>query len=98
MRIGRKLRLVPMQSQLSPLLTGWPLLVWAKEQRDHAIQDQTNPEIDRHAQVWKQAHAAMLGRRRQMRHDEEIDGVPQHHGRKRDEEVPREAHSHSLDT
>jgi hypothetical protein len=37
----------------------------------------------------------MLSRRGQMRHDKEVDGIPQQHRRQRDQEVSRKAHSSS---
>jgi len=58
-----------------------------KKQSNYAVQDEANPEVDEQAKIRQQTITAMLRSRRQIRHDEEIDQVPQYHGRERDKEV-----------
>ena len=64
-----------------------------EQERNHAVEHQANPEIDEQTEVRQQPVAAMLGSGGQMRHDEEVDQVPQNHRREGYKEVPREAHS-----
>ena len=66
----------------------------AKQEHYNPIDDQADPEINQQTKVGKQARAAMLGSRRQMGHDQEIDHVPENDGSQRDEEVSRQTHCH----
>jgi len=80
----------------TPLFAGRMCRVGAKEKGQHSIQSETNPKI--HDQPEIDPHPLMLSRRRQMRHDKEVNAIPQHNRRQRREEVPRKTHSLPLDT
>jgi len=85
-------------SLLPSLLAGGTLRMWAEEERDHSIDDKTNPEVDQETEVGPQGKAAMSGSRGQMWHEEKVNGVARDHGGKRDKEISRQAHSSHLDT
>jgi hypothetical protein len=69
-----------------------------KQQRYEAVKHQTDPKIDEQAKVRQQPKAAVLGSRRQMGHDQEVDRIAQYDRRQGDKKVPRKAHSPPLDT
>jgi hypothetical protein len=60
-----------------------------KKQGNYTIQDEANPEIDQQAKVGQQTIAAVLRDWWQIRHDEEINHVPQYHRSQRDKKVSR---------
>ena len=64
-----------------------------EKEGNEPIDDEANPEIDEQAEIRQEMVGAMLRRRRQVRHNKEINYVPQHHGSQRDEEISRKAHS-----
>ena len=83
---------------LASLFAGWMLRMGTKKQGDHAIYDQADPEVDQQSEVWPERIAAVPGGRRQIGHQQKVDGISQHHRCEGDNEVSRETHSPPLDT
>jgi len=83
---------------LAPLFARRTASLGRKKQRYEAVKHQADPEIDEQAQVGQQPKAAVLGSRRQMGHDQEVDRIAQHDRCEGDKKVTRKAHSPPLDT
>ena len=65
----------------------------AGEKPYDAVDHQANPEVDKQSQIGKETIAVVLRRRGKVRHDQEIDPVPEQYRHQRDKKVAGKTHS-----
>ena len=83
-------------STLTPLFAGRMRWMGTQKKGHHSIQSETNPKI--HDQPKIDPFPLMLGSQGQVRHDEEVNDIPQYNRHQRRKEVLRKTHSLPLDT